>query len=166
MRRYFLASALATLAVTATIHAQWLDHKTPGTPRLPDGRPNLSAPTPRAANGKPDLSGIWEVVGDRVMETDGRVRSKYVYNIDVDIPGGAPFQPWAKTLHDERARTLGVGAPTERCLPHGIPDAMLTRTLPFKIVQTPGVTIILYEEFLRTAARCPSIPSQPGSATR
>ena len=44
MRRYFWASALATLAVTATIHAQWLDHKTPGTPRLPDGRPNLSAP--------------------------------------------------------------------------------------------------------------------------
>jgi hypothetical protein len=147
MRRYFWASALATLAVTATIQAQWLDHKTPGTPRLPDGRPNLSAPTPRAANGKPDLSGIWEVIGDRVMETDGRVRSKYVYNIDADIPGGAPFQPWAKALHDERARALGVGAPTERCLPHGIPDAMLTRTLPFKIVQTPGVTIILYEEF-------------------
>ena len=147
MRRYFWASALATLAVTATIQAQWLDHKTPGMPRLPDGRPNLSAPTPRAANGKPDLSGIWEVVGDRVMETDGRVRSKYVYNIDADIPGGAPFQSWAKTLHDERARALGVGAPTERCLPHGIPDAMLTRTLPFKIVQTPGVTIILYEEF-------------------
>ena len=39
MRRYFWASALATLAVTATIQAQWLDHKTPGTPRLPDRPP-------------------------------------------------------------------------------------------------------------------------------
>jgi len=40
-----------------------------------------------------------------------------------------------------------VGAPSERCLPHGIPDAMLTRTLPFKIMQMRGVTVILYEEF-------------------
>jgi hypothetical protein len=146
MRRLLPAIAVAALT-SAALHAQWLDHKTPGTPRLPDGRPNLSAPAPRTADGTPDLSGIWEVVGDRVMETDGRVRSKYVYNIDADIPGGAPFQPWAKQLHDERAKALGVGAPTERCLPHGIPDAMLTRTLPFKIVQTAGVTIILYEEF-------------------
>ena len=60
---------------------QWLDYPTAGIPRLPDGTPNLTAPTPRTADGKPDLSGIWEVVGDRVMETDGRVRSKYVYDI-------------------------------------------------------------------------------------
>ena len=128
--------------------AQWLNQPVPGTPRLSDGKPNLSAPAPRTADGKPDLNGIWEVVGDKVMPTDGRVRSKYVYDIGADLPGGQPpFQPWAKKLHDARKAALGVGAPTERCLPHGIPDAMLTRTLPFKIVQTPGVTIILYEEF-------------------
>ena len=102
---------------------------------------------PRAADGKPDLSGVWEVVGDRVMETDGRVRSKYLYNIAADLPGGAPFLPWAKALHDERQKALGVGAPSERCLPHGIPAAMLTRTLPFKILQMRGVTVVLYEEF-------------------
>ena len=110
---------LAALACGwGAVHAQWLDHRTPGTPRLPDGRPNLAAPAPRTADGKPDLSGVWEVVGDRVMETDGRVRSRYVYNIDADLPGGAPFQPWAKAVRDERAKALGVGAPTERCLPH------------------------------------------------
>ena len=98
MRRHVITIAVAALTA-ASLHAQWLDHKTPGTPRLPDGRPNLSAPTPRAANGRPDLSGIWEVVGDRVMETDGRVRSKYVYNIDADIPGGAPFQPFMNVNH-------------------------------------------------------------------
>jgi hypothetical protein len=143
-----LAAGVAAIFLTsAAAGAQWLDHRTPGTPRLPDGKPNLAAPVPRTAEGTPDLSGVWEVVGDRVMETDGRVRSKYVYNIDADIPGGAPFQPWARKLHDERVKALGVGAPTERCLPHGIPDAMLTRTLPFKILQTRGVTIVLYEEF-------------------
>ena len=143
-----MASALAAVVVlSVTAHAQWLNYKLPGTPRLPDGSPNLSAPAPRTAEGKPDLSGVWEVVGDTVMPTDGRIRSKYVYNIASDLPDGAPFQPWAKALHEQRQGALGVGAPTERCLPHGIPDAMLTRTLPFKMIQAPGVTIILFEEF-------------------
>ena len=136
----------ATLASTAP-RAQWLNHRSPATPRLPDGSPNLLAPVPRAADGKPDLSGVWEVLGDVAMPPDGRIRSKYVYNIASDLPGGAPFLPWAKAVYDERQKKLGVGAPTERCLPHGIPDAMLTRTLPFKIIPTPGVTIILFEEF-------------------
>jgi hypothetical protein len=144
--RVLSAIVVAALASTG-VQAQWLNHRVPGTPRLPDGSPNLSAPVPRAADGKPDLSGVWEVVGDRVMPTDGRIRSKYVYDIAVDLPGGAPFQAWAKAVHEERQKAQGVGAPTERCLPHGIPDAMLTRTLPFKIVQTPVVTIILFEEF-------------------
>ena len=143
-----MASALAAVVVlSVTAHAQWLNYRLPGTPRLPDGSPNLSAPAPRTAEGKPDLSGVWEVVGDTVMPTDGRIRSKYVYNIASDLPDGAPFQPWAKALHEQRQGALGVGAPTERCLPHGIPDAMLTRTLPFKMIQAPGVTIILFEEF-------------------
>ena len=148
MNTWGLAGALiAVAALSAALDAQWLDHKSQSTPRLPDGSPNLTAPAPRTADGTPDLSGVWEVVGDRVMPTDGRIRSKYVYDIASDLPGGAPFLPWAKALHDERQKGLGVGAPTERCLPHGIPDAMLTRTLPFKIIQTPSVTIILFEEF-------------------
>jgi len=142
-----ISGVAAFLFLSMTVHGQWLNYQTPGTPRRPDGKPDLTAPVPRTAAGTPDLSGIWEVVGDLVMPTDGRVRSKYVYNIAADLPGGAPFQPSAKAIHEQRQKALGVGAPTERCLPHGIPDAMLTRTLPFKIVQNPGVTIILFEEF-------------------
>jgi hypothetical protein len=141
------ASVMAVAMLSVAADAQWLDLKSPSTPRLPDGSPDLAAAVPRTADGKPDLSGVWEVVGDRVMPTDGRVRSKYVYDIASDLAGGAPFLPWAKALHDERQKGLGVGAPTERCLPHGIPDAMLTRTLPFKIVQGSGLTIVLFEEF-------------------
>jgi hypothetical protein len=148
MRLRTTAAALAALLVAASASSQWLRYPTTGTPRLPDGKPNLSAPVPRGADGHPDLTGIWEVLGDLVMPTDGRVRSKYVYNIGIDLPGGhAPFQPWAQTLWDTRQKALGVGAPSEACLPHGIPDAMLTRTLPFKLIQTRGVTIILFEEF-------------------
>jgi hypothetical protein len=135
------------ILLASPARAQWLEYRLPGTPRLADGRADLSAPTPRSADGTPDLSGIWEVVGDQVMPTDGRIRSKYIYNLAADLPEGAPLQPWARALYEERRKALGVGAPSERCLPHGIPDAMLTRTLPFKIVQTPAVTIILFEEF-------------------
>jgi len=146
MRSVVTAAVLLVLC-SLSAAAQWLNYPSPGTPRRPDGKPDLTAPVPRTADGKPDLTGVWDVVGDRVMPTDGRVRSKYIYDLGIDLPGGAPLQPWARALYDERRNALGVGAPSEQCLPHGIPDAMLTRTLPFKVVQTPGVTIILFEEF-------------------
>jgi hypothetical protein len=115
--------------------AQWVNVPIPNTPRTADGKPNLTAPAPRTADGKPDLSGIWRVA-------DGR----YLQNIATDV-GEAPFQPWAAALYKERADALGKGRPSERCIPHGIPDGMLVRNSPFKIVQTPAVTLILYEEF-------------------
>src|SRR5688500_14867720 len=116
-----LAVAILTLA-SAAASAKWLKQPTPGTPCLPDGKPNLSAPAPRTPEGVPDLSGIWEVIGDTAMPPDGRIRSKYLYNIAVDQPGGAPFQPWAKALHDQRQKPLCVGWQNERCLPPGITD--------------------------------------------
>src|SRR5215475_10247391 len=56
-----IAAALAVLmlVLSSTAGAQWLNYPTPGIPRLPDGKPNLSAPAPRTADGKPDLAGIW-----------------------------------------------------------------------------------------------------------
>src|SRR5215472_12709950 len=51
---------LLLIALGTTADAQWLNYPARGIPRLPDGKPNLSAPTPRSADGKPDLSGLWE----------------------------------------------------------------------------------------------------------
>ena len=45
--------------------AQWRNYPTPGVPRTPEGKPNLSAPAPRTAEGKPDLSGVWDRENDR-----------------------------------------------------------------------------------------------------
>ena len=53
----FVAAFLLALAVTTS--AQWLTQPTAGIPRLPDGKPNLSAAAPRSVDGKPDLSGLW-----------------------------------------------------------------------------------------------------------
>jgi hypothetical protein len=43
----------------ASAGAQWPGYRDPSTPRLKDGKANLSAPTPRARGGKPDLTGVW-----------------------------------------------------------------------------------------------------------
>jgi hypothetical protein len=130
-----IREALAIFFVmTATASAQWIHLPLPETPRTADGKPNLSAPAPKTPDGKPDLSGIWRAA-----------EGKYLQNITGDLRE-VPFQPWAAALYKEREDSLAKGRPTERCLPHGIPDAMMVRTGPWKIVQTPRVTLILFEE--------------------
>src|SRR4026208_1038669 len=56
--RLFLAAVALVMAATPA-GAQWLDRKTPGIPRTPDGKPNLTAPAPRGPDGKPDFTGAW-----------------------------------------------------------------------------------------------------------
>ena len=53
-----IAAAVFLCALSAPVGAQWVNYKTPGIPRLPDGKANLSAPAPRTPDGKPDLSGV------------------------------------------------------------------------------------------------------------
>ena len=77
----FLAIALA---IATDAGAQWLKLPTPGLPRLPDGKPNLTAPAPRTADGKPDFSGLWK--------NDGG--DYYYNNIAVDLQPG-DVAPWA-----------------------------------------------------------------------
>jgi hypothetical protein len=77
------------------------------------------------------------------LEDRGR---KVSANIAADI-GEAPFQPAAAAVHSATRRCIAKGRPSERCIPHGIPDGMLVRNSPFKIVQIPGIVVILYEEF-------------------
>ena len=132
-----LAIGVAALFLLCAIaSAQWLNLPLAGTPRNADGQPNLTAPAPKTSDGKPDLSGIWRAA-------DGRLLG----NLAANEPGGAPFQPWAAALYKERQDNLAKDRPSGRCLPHGVPDAMMVRSGPFKIAQTPGVVFILYEEF-------------------
>ena len=59
-----------------------------------------------------------------------------------------PLLPAAETLYQQRKANFMADQPSARCQPHGIPDQMLIR-VPLKIVQNPGLTLILYEEFER-----------------
>jgi hypothetical protein len=121
----FLLAALAT-----PLAAQWLHYPTTGIPRTPDGKPNLSAPAPRMPDGTPDLSGIWE-------HKNSRTTAHYLDGIDI------PWQPWAKKLLEQRTEDNQIDNPESRCLPRGVPKADAFDI--HKIVQFPGVVVILYE---------------------
>jgi hypothetical protein len=126
----------AGLSAWAPVSAQWLNYPTPGIPRTPDGKPDLAAPGPKTADGKSDLSGLWKAPS-----------GKYLANLAADLkPEEVSFQPWAAALFNERLENLAKDRPTARCLPHGVPDQMAVAGYPFKIVQIPGMVLILYEE--------------------
>ena len=136
-RRIALLALLAALAAAPLpLAGQYLKRPDPKVPRLADGRPNLEAPIPRRPDGKPDLNGLWNAV-------DGR----FLTNISRRAGIEPPFTPWAAALFKERQENEGRDRPSGFCLPKTIPDAMLVPNYPWKIVQTPELTIILFENF-------------------
>lgn len=134
LRRVALLTApVLLLTCTTGALAQWHGYPTPGVPRLADGKPNLTAPAPRGPEGRPDLSGIWQA-------------SRAVFDLAQAVRKGEPipFSDEGRAIFAERRRTNSKNDPSARCLPTGLPVRALLRT-PFKIVQTPAVTAILYE---------------------
>jgi hypothetical protein len=123
--------ALCLLLLPTAAAAQWLNYPTPGTPRLPDGKPDLSAPAPRASDGKPDLSGVWRGAGPI-----------YRFNIAQDLKP-EDIQPWAEALFLQRVRDSRKDSPLARCLPVSVPFHNFFNLT--RIVQTPALMVILYE---------------------
>jgi hypothetical protein len=147
---------IALAAAPAFVHAQWLNHRTAGIPRTPDGKPNLSAPAPRGADGRPDLSGLWQTDSappetlERLIPgaTNGageEPMSLYFINILSDFkPQEAPMLPAAAASFLQRAENFSNESPLSHCLPEGMPLVEMAPA-PYKIVQTPGLTLMLYE---------------------
>src|SRR6185312_10011823 len=123
---------LLLMAAALPALAQWLDYPAPGIPRLANGKPNLSAPAPRAADGHPDISGVWTGPGP----------GGYDRNIARDLKL-SDIQPWAEKLYQERVLNEGKGAPRAACLPD--PFAYYHAVDVARIVETPGVIVILYQ---------------------
>jgi len=134
--RFIGPSRAATLAILASLiaspaAAQWFNYPTPGTPRLPDGKPNLAGPVPRTADGKPDLTGVWRGAGPI-----------YRFNIAQDLKD-EDIQPWAQELFLQRARDSRKDSPLAKCMPVSVPFHNFFNLT--RIVQTPALTMILYE---------------------
>jgi hypothetical protein len=136
MSRFSKCSVVfAVLWFAAAADAQWIKLKTPGIPRTADGKPNLKAPAPRTS-GRPDLSGLWRFNAD-----------PYSTNVTVDLKP-AEFDPSVEPLYKQRMEDLAKDDPsTFRCLPGG-PRQIFAPSSWVRIIQTPTVIGMLYEDLL------------------
>jgi hypothetical protein len=165
-----LAAAAMAFAAIPQLCAQWPTYSSPKVPRGPDGKVNFDAPTPRTPDGKPDLSGVWDFRNSRGIEGEGPVtvdpsqelggrpvtglgpaprqafnpRASQFFNIGATLKGGLPFRPLAAEVRRRRAADNNKDNPDAHCLPLGLMQ-LHTHPQPRKIIQTPAVTLILYE---------------------
>lgn len=143
----------AVLLLSVTGHAQWLNYRTPGIPRLPDGTPNFAAPAPRTADGRPDLSGIWD---DRCFSANCAQRGRAI-NPGASTGSGSWFHDlaqgleasdvemtaWAAAIQKQRQVRDHVDDPFGYCLLPGVPRVNFAGSL--KILPTAQVMVFLYE---------------------
>jgi hypothetical protein len=168
--RCFFAAVILMAAVPTALFAQWPSYPTPGVPRTPDGKPNLSAPAPKTPDGKPDLTGIWEnarqlgrtpppaspnakapaanddfFAGLKTNDDFLAVAKRSAFwNLGSSFKDGLPFQPWAAELHKQRVADNSKDNPDAHCLPMGMMQ-FHNHGQPRKMIQTPQVIVILYE---------------------
>ncbi len=130
----------------AVMSAQWLHYPTAGMPRTRDGRPNLTAPAPRDSDGRPNLSGLWLAKTDFENDgTNGHGLSALFIDLTTGLkPEDVSMEPWAEALFQQRSCNSQADDPIARCKPVGVPRVNAA-PVPMKIVQTPGLTVILLE---------------------
>src|SRR4029434_11174863 len=121
----------ASVLLTVSLSAQWLDWRTPGIPRTADGRPDLTAPAPRTHDGRPDLSGLWATEPN-----------PYRFDLIQNLQDEAIFRPAAQAVFQRRVVDFRRDDPVTNCLPGG-PSDMLAAT--YRIVQSPIAVALLYE---------------------
>jgi hypothetical protein len=140
-----LAILSAALVTPATALAQW-------ETMLSD----TSQPAATADSTQPDLrvvsdlSGVWMPdaeplpAGIRTVEGD-QPFPRHMLNIAAGMrPEDVPLLPWAAETFSQRLRQGGRISPMALCKPTGVPW-INSMPLPYKIVQTPTLIMILYE---------------------
>ena len=136
------------LSLPSAASAQWPAHAMPHLPRNADGTVNLTAPAPRTSHATPDLSGLWIPEPDPNGKPEGvenTVFPRYLMNVTQDL-----------ARRDRRARSrrrsqyrkrLATEASTirSRTVSRQARHASLSLAKPTKIIETPGVMLLLHE---------------------
>jgi hypothetical protein len=133
-------------------------------PRTADGKPDLSGlweiyfnsiappPAPGEASPSRSLQDSAENDGDNQLgiapatpppDRNAPPRATF-FDIGANIPGGPPFQQWAKDLRAQRVADNQKDNPDANCLPMGFMQ-LHGHPQPRKIVQTPELIVIMYE---------------------
>jgi hypothetical protein len=161
------------VTISAPVRAQWPLWMPSGVPVTAEGKPDFNAPTPRTADGKPNLSGVWGALpppraaappgapvataAPGTPPVGGALASPAAApsppagpsgsvfgNIGGQLPGGAPYQPWAAELVKQRMADNSKDNPDAHCLPMGVMQ-MTSHPFPRKIIQTPTEVVMIYE---------------------
>lgn len=136
------------LLASVPLSAQWPARRDPSLPRKADGTVNMTARAPRQ-DGRPVLNGVWLSRRDP-LGTPGGVENdilpRYFVNVNEDHKGPPTdgVTPAALPLFAARLKGLGVDDPIAHCKPAGIPR-LVSFPNPVKIIETPGVVLMLYE---------------------
>jgi hypothetical protein len=152
------ALALILSALPLALTAQWPDYPASAS------KPKMDGPAPRTADGHPDLSGVWENVRGNIGRpprgfpaadtpappppppppSDAPPLATF-FNIGAGFKDGKlPLKPWAADLLQKRVSENSKDNPDAHCLPMGLMQ-LHEHPQPRKIIQTPGVTVIIYE---------------------
>jgi hypothetical protein len=144
-----IALCLAFLvSVAATAGAQWPARPMSGVPRTADGKVNLTAPAPRTSRGTPDLSGLWAPEPDPNGKPEGvenAIFPRYLINVMQDAKdANGLLLPTAESLYRQRFANNSADDPIAHCQPPGS-GRIFSFPRPTKIIETPGVTLLLHE---------------------
>ena len=109
------------------------------------------APDRRPAADAPTASPTWRR-RRRAAKADGPCcrasgvpRRRWSGDITRGYTGGTvPFQPWAEALFKKRVADSARDDPSAKCIMGGVPRADFV-PYPFKVLEVPGMVVILYE---------------------
>ena len=93
-----------------------------------------------------ELNGLFgDVTTFDVPGDDAGLYNKYLFSVLADYPHQEGLLlPEAASISRKHGEGHSADLPTTRCLPGGVPFSMIL-PFPFKIIQTPGLMVVLFE---------------------
>ncbi len=118
--RTVLAALLSV--VSSALYSQAITNDPRPVPRTADGHVSFA--------GTPQYPGNWNGPGPRgtlANPVGERAEGYPIHNLDINISDAdVPFQPWARTLYEERIGGFHKDEPYTQCKPTGGPRLLLT----------------------------------------